>query len=33
LVAQYVLFALTNKVYRVALEDSMLPVPGLRAAP
>lgn len=29
LVSQYVLFALTNRVFRVALEDSMIPVPGL----
>lgn len=29
LVAQYVLFALTNNVYRVALEEPMLEIPGL----
>jgi 4-carboxymuconolactone decarboxylase len=29
LVSQYVLFALTNKVFRVALEPSMLPVPAI----
>lgn len=30
LVSQYVLFALTNNSFRVALEGSMLPVPGLK---
>jgi alkylhydroperoxidase family enzyme len=29
LVAQYVLFAVTNNAFRVALEPAMLPVPGL----
>jgi hypothetical protein len=30
LVSQYVLFAVTNNVYRVALEAPMLPIRGLR---